>query len=150
MTASAKGVIGFDGALRTTPDGKTWSEGGLSVAPRSLAAAPDGSRVLATTEQGLLSSTDDGRTWSPLASAPALVLAAWADSKTVVGVTREGSLAVSVDAGGTWQTGTAELSSGQALSASRDKAGALEILVVTDTTVLQSRDNGGTLTNLTS
>ncbi len=43
-----------------------------------------------------------------------------------------------------------KLSSGQAVSASRDKAGVLEILVVTDTGVLQSLDSGATLTNLKS
>jgi len=42
------------------------------------------------------------------------------------------------------------VSSAQALSASRDKAGQLEILVVTETSVLQSRDEGATLTKLTS
>ena len=150
LTASSTGVIGFDGALRITSDGKTWSQGGLNVEPRSLAAAPDGSRVLATTEQGVLSSTDGGRTWQPLASAPVLLMTAWADSKTVVGVTPEGVLAVSSDAGRTWQVDLAKLANGQAISASRDKAGALEILVVTDKGVFQSRDNGATLTNLKS
>lgn len=149
LTASSSGVMGFDGALRTTPDGKTWSLGGLPVVPQTLAAAPDGSQVLATTEKGLLSSTDQGRTWVTLASAPRLFLSAWADSKTAVGVTTQGGVAVSADAGRSWKIGAAKLSSAQALSASREKAGALEILVVTDTGVLQSRDNGATLTKLT-
>ena len=148
LTASSKGVMGFDGALRTTADGKTWSQGGLSVEPGSLAAAPDGSQVLATTEQGLLSSTDEGRTWAPLAGAPPLFLTAWADSKTVVGVTTDGGLAVSEDAGRSWRIGASKLSSGQAVCASRDPAGVLEILVVTDKGVLQSRDSGATLTAL--
>jgi hypothetical protein len=47
-------------------------------------------------------------------------------------------------------TSPAQLTSGQAISASRDKAGALEILVVTDTAVLQSGDNGATFTDLKS
>lgn len=148
LTASAKGVVGFDGALRMTPDGKTWAQGELPAEPRSLAAAPDGSQVLATTTKGLLSSTDQGRTWTPLTSAPELFLIAWADPKTVVGVTTEGGVAVSQDAGASWQIGAAKLTSGQAVSASRDSASALEILVVTDTGVLQSRDNGATLTEL--
>jgi photosystem II stability/assembly factor-like uncharacterized protein len=151
LTASSTGVMGFDGALRTTSDGKAWSLGGLNVLPSTLAAAPDGSRVLATTEQGVLSSTDDGRTWVRLVSAPTLDMAAWADSKTVVGVTNEGRVAVSADAGRTWRSDLATLSMrGQALSASRDKAGVLEILVVGDRGVLQSRDNGATLTDLRS
>ena len=150
LTASSKGVMGFDGALGVTADGKTWSQGALPAAPSALAAAPDGSQVLATTNQGVLSSTDGGRTWVPLASAPPLFLASWADSKTVVGVTTDGGIAVSADAGASWRIGAAKVSSGQAASASRDKAGVLEILVVTDTGVLQSRDSGATLTNLKS
>ena len=150
LTASSAGVTGFDGALRTTKDGKVWADGGLAVEPRALAAAPDGSQVLATTLQGLLSSTDEGQTWVPLASAPELFLIAWADAKTVVGVTTKGGLAVSADAGGTWKIGAAKLTSGQAVSASRDSAGVLEILVVTDTGVVQSRDSGATVNALTS
>jgi len=148
LTASSKGVMGFDGALGVTSDGKTWAQGGLAAEPRSLASAPDGSRVLATTEQGVLSSTDGGGTWVPLPGAPLLLMTAWADAQTVVGVTAEEALAVSVDAGRTWKTDLAKLAGGQAVSASRDKAGVLEILVVTDKAVFQSRDNGATLANL--
>ena len=150
LTASSTGVTGFDGALMTTPDGKTWSQGGLTVEPYSLAAAPDGSQVLAPTAQGLLSSTDEGRTWGRLVSAPPLVLIAWGDSKTVVGLTADGGLALSADAGRSWQTNPAKLSSGQAISASRDKAGVLEILVATEPGVLRSRDNGASFTALTA
>lgn len=150
LAASSAGVMGFDGALRVTADGKSWTQGGLSSEPRCLASSPDGSQVLATTNQGVQSSTDGGRTWVPLASAPPLFLAAWADAKTVVGVTTEGNLAISADAGRTWRADLATVPSGEALSASRDKAGQLEILVVSDTGVLQSRDDGATLTKLTS
>jgi photosystem II stability/assembly factor-like uncharacterized protein len=77
-------------------------------------------------------------------------LVAWADAKTVVGVTTAGSLAISADAGQTWRADLATVSNGQAMSASRNKAGQLEILVVSDTGVLQSRDDGATLTKLAS
>ena len=150
LTASSAGMMGFDGVLRVTSDGRAWSQGGLSVEPRSLASSPDGSQVLATTGQGVLGSTDGGGTWVPLASAPPLVLIAWADSKTVVGLTTDGGIAISNDAARSWQTSPAKLSSGQAICASRDKAGVLEILVVTDTAVLQSRDNGATFSALAS
>ncbi len=148
LTASSRGVMGFDGVLRVTSDGKSWAQGGLSVEPRSLASAPDGSRVLATTDQGLLGSTDGGGTWAPQASAPPVFLTAWADSKTVVGLTSDGGLALSEDAGVSWRTSPAQLSKGAAICASRDKAGALEILVVTDTGVVKSSDNGVTFTEL--
>ena len=150
LTASSEGVMGFDGALLATKDGKTWAGGGLSGEPSSLAAAPDGSQVLATTKQGVMSSTDGGSTWVALASAPPLFLTSWADSKTVVGVTTKGELAISEDAGSSWKIGAAKVSSAQAACASRDKAGVLEILVVTDTGVLQSRDSGATLIDLKS
>ena len=150
LTASSTGVTGFDGALRTTSDGKKWSQGGLSVEPSSLAAAPDGSQVLATTAKGLFRSTDAGATWAPLASAPPLLMTAWADSKTVVGVTNQGDLVVSRDAGSSWKSGAAKLTSAEAICASRDKAGVLEILVATDKGVVQSLDDGATLTDLTS
>jgi photosystem II stability/assembly factor-like uncharacterized protein len=150
LAASSAGVMGFDSALRVTSDGKSWTQGALTAEPRCLASSPDGSHVLATTNQGVLSSTDGGRTWVPLASAPPLFLVAWADAKTVVGVSTEGRLAISADAGQTWRTDLATVSDGQAMSARRDKAGQLEILVVSDTGVLQSRDDGATLTKLTS
>jgi len=150
LTASSAGVMGFDGALRVTADGKSWTQGGLTAEPRCLASSPDGSQVLATTDQGVQSSTDGGRTWVPLAASPPLFLATWADAKTVVGVTAEGSLAISADAGRTWRADLAKVPSGEALSASRDKAGHLEILVVSQTGVLQSHDDGATLTKITA
>jgi len=150
LAASTAGVMGFDGVLRTSADGKSWVDGGLKAEPRSLASSPDGSQVLATTEQGVLRSADGGRTWLPLASAPPLTLAAWADATTVVGVSTQGSLVVSADAGRTWRTNLAALPDGQAISAGRAKNGRLEILAVTETGVLQSHDDGATLTKLTS
>jgi len=150
LAASSAGVMGFDGALRVTADGKSWTQGGLTAEPRCLASSPDGSQVLATTNQGVQSSTDGGRTWVPLASAPPLFLAAWADAKTVVGVTTEGKLAISADSGRTWRANPAMVPGGEAVSASRNKAGQLEILVASDTGVLQSLDDGATLTKLTS
>jgi len=150
LAASTKGVMGFDGALKVTADGKSWMQGGLTSEPRCLSSSSDGSHVLATTNQGLLSSTDGGGTWAPVVSAPPLFLTAWADAKTVVGVTTAGNLATSADAGRTWRTDLASVSNGQAISASRDKAGQLEILVVSDTTVMRSNDGGATLAKLTS
>jgi hypothetical protein len=72
------------------------------------------------------------------------------DASAVVGVTTEGRLAISADAGRTWRANLATVPNGEAVSASRNKTGQLEILVVSDTGVLQSRDNGATLTKLTS
>jgi photosystem II stability/assembly factor-like uncharacterized protein len=143
LTSSSKGVVGYDGALRSTVDGKTWTESPITAEPRSLASSPDGSKVLATTTAGLLLSKDQGATWAPLPSAPGLLVAAWADNKTAAGITRTGALAVTTDAGATWATSKGKVASIQTLSASRvDKV--LEVLVVTDTGIEQTLDSGAT------
>ncbi len=148
LATSTAGVMGFDTALRVTSDGKNWEQGGLPLEPRSLASAPDGSQVLATTSKGVLGSTDGGATWTAQASAPFLFLVAWADATTIVGLSTDGALALSTDAGRTWTTDLARVTSAQAMSASRNDAGTLEILVVTDDDVMQSLDNGVSLSPL--
>ena len=150
LTSSSKGVLGFDGALRASTDGKTWTQPAITGQPISLAAAPDGSRVLATTATGTLLSSDQGATWGPLASAPPLLLAAWADRSTATGVTTTGHLTISSDAGATWTTGTAKVDSAQAMSASRAPDGIVEVLIVTDSDIQRSVDSGATLSPLGS
>lgn len=150
LTASSKGVLGFDGALRSSTDGKTWTQPAIAAAPRSLAAAPDGSRILAITAAGVLLSSDQGATWAPLPAAPQLLLAAWADKTTATGVTTTGHLAVSTDAGATWTTGSARVDSAQAMSASRATGGTLEVLIVTDSEIQRSVDSGVTISPLGS
>jgi photosystem II stability/assembly factor-like uncharacterized protein len=145
LTSSSKGVVGYDGALRSTVDGKAWTENPITSEPRSLAASPDGSKVLATTAAGLLLSKDQGATWAPLPKAPALLVAAWADNKTAAGVTRTGALAVTTNAGKTWTTSKGKVTSIQTMSAAR-VGKALEILVVTDTAIQRTIDAGETFT----
>ena len=145
LTSSSRGVLGYDGALRASTDGKTWTQPAIAAEPRSLAAAPDGSRILATTGNGVLLSTDQGATWTPLPGAPQLLLAAWADKTTATGVTTTGHLAVSKDAGATWTTGAAKVDSAQAMSASRGAGGNLDVLIVTNTQVQRSLDSGASL-----
>lgn len=60
LTSSPTSVVGFDGTLRSTTDGETWSTRTIPAAPRTLAASPQTGALLATTETGLLHSTDDG------------------------------------------------------------------------------------------
>ena len=148
LTSSSKGVLAYDGTLRSTADGKTWTKLAISAEPRSLAAAPDGSRVLATTASGVLLSRDQGATWAPLPAAPPLLLAAWADKTTATGVTTTGHLAVTTNAGATWTTGTARVDSAQAISASRADGGTLEVLLVTDSGVQRSIDSGASFSPL--
>lgn len=132
-------VVAFDGELRRTADGRTWSTASLPAEPRVLASSPAGKHVLATTEQGLLMSTDKGATWAPVPKAPLLLLVAWADERTAVGIAPDGTVALSRDAGRTWRTTGKTDPAPQALSASVS-AGRLEILVVTDHGVLSSTD----------
>lgn len=54
LTAAPAGVVGFDGAVRVSRDGTSWTEGTTPGDVASLAAAPDGSTVLAATPQGRL------------------------------------------------------------------------------------------------
>jgi len=148
LTSSSKGVLGYDGALRASTDGKTWTQPTIAAEPSSLAAAPDGSRILATTASGVLLSQDQGTTWAPLPAAPQLLLAAWADRTTATGVTNTGHLAVTTDAGATWTTGTARVDSAQAMSAARASGGTLEVIVVTDSEIERSVDSGGSFSAL--
>jgi photosystem II stability/assembly factor-like uncharacterized protein len=135
-------VLGYDGALRASTDGKAWTQPNIAAEPSSLAAAPDGSRILATTASGVLLSQDQGTTWAPLPAAPQLLLAAWADKTTASGVTNTGHLAVTTDAGATWTTGTARVDSAQAMSASRTDGKTLDVLIVTDSGIQQTLDSG--------
>jgi len=148
LTSSSRGVLGYDGVLRSTADERTWTKLAISAEPTSLAAAPDGSRILATTASSVLLSSDQGATWAPLTTAPPLLLAAWADKTTATGVTTTGHLAVTTNAGATWTTGTARVDSAQAISASRAEGGTLEVLLVTNSGVQRSIDSGASFNPL--
>ena len=150
LTSSSRGVLAYDGTLRSTTDDKTWTKLAISAEPTSLAAAPDGSRILATTASGVLLSSDQGATWAPLPTSPPLLLAAWADKTTATGVTTTGHLAVTTNAGATWTTGTARVDSAQAISASRAEGGTLEVLLVTNSGVQRSVDSGASFNPLTT
>lgn len=139
LTQAGDTLIAFDGELRRTNDGRQWSTAPLPGTPRTLAANPDGSTVLATTKEGLLTSTDQGATWQRLAGAPPLLHVAWADADAVAGVTPGGEVALSTDSARTWSMTGATVPPPQAVSASRTSEG-LEILVVTEREALSSKD----------
>ncbi|MEX5717379.1 F510_1955 family glycosylhydrolase [Geodermatophilus maliterrae] len=145
LTVSDTGVLGYDGTLVASPDGQTWAPLAIPAEPHTLAAAPDGGQVLATTEQGLLRSTDDGATWVLDADAPLLQVVTWADRTTAVGVDPAGTLWTSVDAADTWQPGTQLGSPPQAVAAAATGDG-LRIAAVTVDVVLESVDGGRTFT----
>lgn len=137
LTTAGESVVGFDGAVRTTADGRRWTDGNLDADPRTLAGSGSGSTVLATTEDGLMRSTDGGATWQWMDQAPWLLLAAFGAGDAVAGLSPDGQVHTSADAGRTWRATQLLAPDAQALHASGEGAD-LEILVATDRTVLTS------------
>ncbi|KGN29760.1 hypothetical protein N802_11455 [Knoellia sinensis KCTC 19936] len=149
LTSSTRGLLGYDGRLRASQDGRTWRDLPMSADVTSLGASPDGAQVLAATSAGLQASTTYGDTWTPVADAPALVLLDWADARQVVGVDQAGRVFISSDKGGTWKPVAAHpLGPPQAIGASIGD-GQLEILAVTGTSIVRSSDRGATFAPLT-
>ncbi len=144
LTASGTGVVGYDGQLVATRDGRSWRPLSAPVAPYSLAASPDGAVVVATSQSGLVRSEDAGRTWRAVAGAPLLMLVDWVDATTVTGVTPDGTAAISDDGGRTWVARGNAGGPPQALGAARGADKAIELLVVTDGALVHSADSGGT------
>lgn len=148
LTASGTGMIlGYDGALAASTDGRAWDELATPAAPYALATSPDGAITLATTAAGLLRSTDAGRNWTPTPDAPPVVLADWVDPGVVTGITADGTVAVSTDTGLTWQLrGTT--APPQAITATTAGNGTLRVVVVTAAEILDSTDGGLTFNPL--
>lgn len=147
LTAGAGLVAGFDGELRVSTDGRDWQTRSTPAEPHVLAASPAGSRLLATTADGLLASEDRGASWAPVGTPELLLAVDWADDETVVGVGLTGRVVVSADAGATWTPGPREFGEVSAVHAYRD-AGSLVVLVVAGDRVLRSTDGGATATPL--
>ncbi|MCZ2403900.1 exo-alpha-sialidase [Paenarthrobacter sp. Z7-10] len=144
LTYSRGGLIGFDGALRTSTDGKKWSTTTTSFAPAVLAASPGSPDVLATTEQGVQRSPDGGKTWQLNAAAPVIQFAAFATAAEVAGVSPAGAVYTSSDAGRTW-TATGQVPGQvEAIAAIEGSPGKPWIWAATDTGVQVSTDGGAT------
>lgn len=141
LTASAAGVVAFDGAaLQASDDGTAWRDLPAPVAPYAMDVSPDGSTIVVTHQDGPVRSTDAGATWEPIADAPLLQIVDWADDLTVVGVTPDGSVQVSDDAGTTWQEAARVDGAPHALAVRRGTGDALRVVVVTEEAVLDSTD----------
>jgi photosystem II stability/assembly factor-like uncharacterized protein len=145
LTTGAAGVLGYDGTLLRSDDGRNWEQLAIPSEPHSLAASPDTDLVLATTAQGLLRSADAGSTWSAVEGAPLLQVVDWADDGVhVAGVDPSGVTWTSSDGGASWASG-ADLGSppqAVAVSSSADEDG--RIIVVTAAAVVTSTDGGRT------
>lgn len=138
LTTLGDGVAGFDGVLRMSTDGRSWTTGGLASPPRSLAGSADGTTVVATTQDGVMRSSDGGRTWREVPGAPLLLLVARGDGTTLAGTTPDGEIFVSPDLGLTWAGTGLRADAVQALDVSGAGAG-VEISVVTSEAILVSR-----------
>lgn len=148
LTASAGGVMGFDGtAVLNTADGQSWTTMSPPVATFALAASPDGTTVLITSQSGPARSTDGGKTWALIADAPPLQLTFFADDQTVVGVAPDGNVFLSADAGATWDSKGTVSQAPEAVTARIQDDDQLEILVVIQGALLRSVDSGSTFTN---
>ncbi|WP_338104761.1 F510_1955 family glycosylhydrolase [Modestobacter muralis] len=149
LTASPAGVLGYDGTLQRSADGLSWERLEIPAEPASLSAGPDGSQVLATTEQGLLHSTDAGSTWALVPGAPLLQLVDWSvDGLTAVGVDPDGLVWTSQDGVRAWQRAAQLDAPPMAMDVATTTDGGSRILVVTSRAATESRDGGQTFSEL--
>lgn len=148
LTASAAGVTGSDGtAVLNTTDGQAWTSLSPPVATFALAASPDGTTLLTTSQSGPARSTDGGKTWALVPEAPLLQLTFFADDQTVVDVAPDGNMFLSTDAGTTWAAKGTVSEAPEAVTARNQPDGQLEILVVIEDALLRSVDGGETFTS---
>nr|WP_246858714.1 hypothetical protein [Citricoccus sp. SGAir0253] len=144
LAAGPHGILGFDGQLRFSADGRTWQDRAIPAAPAALAISPQTGTVLATTEAGMLRSTDHGATWTTLETPHLVQLVAWADDTTVVGASTNGYLLTSPDAGDTWTSSEQPVGTVSALGAGPADGSQVEALMVIGSGVLRTTDGGKT------
>ncbi|MEU3017407.1 MULTISPECIES: F510_1955 family glycosylhydrolase [unclassified Nocardiopsis] len=140
LASAGELVVGFDGTLRATGDGVTWTDLDPGVEAADLAVSDDGATVVAATPRGPARSTDGGAGFSAVPDAPPLALVDWVPGgSTVFGVAVDGGVYRSDDTGQTWER-TGELpGSPEALHADDD-----QVIVVADLRVARSTDGGAT------
>lgn len=144
LSAATDRIVGFDGQLRTSTDGRTWDTLTIPAVPADLAIAPKTGTILATTEDGVLRSTDNGTTWDTLDAPQLMSLIDWADDRTIVGAGIDGNLLTSRDAGETWTASDQPIGEITALGTSFTTDGEVETLIVADSTALRTTDGGKT------
>ena len=144
LTASRSGIVGFDGQLRSIPDGITWTTVPADFVPAALAGSPAGDTVLATTPSGIRRSTDGGRTWGAVDSGPVVQFAAFAGPTEAVGVEPGGTVHYSADAGATWIRKGQINAVVHAVAAAKGPEGNLSIWAATPGGLVVSTDGGTT------
>lgn len=155
LAVSDDQVLGYDGALRVSTDGKVWATHDIPQEPISLAISPDGATVLASTGAAVLSigtavlqSGANLATWSPLPAAPPAVLVSYADASTIIVLAQDGRLHQSNDGGTTWTAGSTPVPTPSSLSAVRVDDATVEVLVGSGNRVLSTTDLGATTSPL--
>jgi photosystem II stability/assembly factor-like uncharacterized protein len=142
LTATKSGIVGFDGALRTSPDGKTWNRVAADFVPAALAGNPTSDTVLATTPQGIRRSTDGGKTWTAVDSGPVVQFAAFASPAEAVGIEPDGTVHTSADAGATWTRKGKIDDTVQAVAAAKGPEASPRIWAATASGLVASTDGG--------
>ncbi|MGY4541872.1 hypothetical protein ACVWY0_001785 [Arthrobacter sp. UYNi723] len=144
LTSAKSGIVAFDGSLRTSPDGKTWSAVAARFIPAALAADPFSDTVLATTRDGVQRSTDGGKTWALAPAAPVIQFVTFASPTEAIGVEPDGSVHYSADGGATWsRTGRIE-GEVQAIAAVEGSGANPWVWAATSTGLVVSTDGGAT------
>lgn len=144
LTYSQAGIVGFDGAMRTSANGQSWTTAEAGIHPADLSGTAEAKTVLATTESGLQRSTDGGSTWQPVPGSPLLYPTDFASAELAAGVTPDGHIYTSDDAGLSWQRGGSIDVEPHAMAAVTDDKGQLEIWTATEQDILVSTDGGQT------
>ncbi|MCB5273090.1 hypothetical protein BJG92_00602 [Arthrobacter sp. SO5] len=144
LATARSGIVAYDGTLRISSDGKTWTEVAAGFVPAVLAGTPETDTVLATTPDGLQRSTNGGKTWERLTTAPIVQFAAFASGTEVVGVEPDGTVHHSADAGNTWTRAGRIEGRVQAITAVKGAEGKPWIWAASTEGVVVSTDGGTT------
>lgn len=142
LASTRSGVVAFDGALRTSEDGITWTNVEVPFVPFSLASESTSNTVLATTESGPQRSGDGGRNWKPLDGAPVIQYVAFAGPQDVFGIGPDGVVHASADAGSTWTRRGRIDSTIEAIAATTSPDDEIILHVATTEGLLTSTDEG--------
>lgn len=149
LTATASGLVGFEGKLLITADGVTWMKASTQFQPAVLAGNPTSDVVLATTQQGLLRSTDSGTSWAPVPAAPLMQFISFAGAggqvaAIMAGIAPDGTVYVSVDAGLSWAKTGSIIGEVETITALETSPGKPTIWAATTSGVMVSTDSGAT------
>ena len=144
LATTKTGIVAYDGTLRISPDGKTWSDIAAGFVPAVLAGTPETDTVLATTREGLQRTTNGGKTWERVTAAPIIQFAAFASGTEVLGVEPDGTVHHSADAGNTWTRAGRIECQVQAITAVKGAEGKPWLWAATTEGLVTSTDGGAT------